>query len=83
MTRTFASDPFLHLPYFANEFGKSVKYLNDISLVQRGLMVKKEIPPSLAARYPKFEKGPGGRIGMYASKYRRWRAAQGSPLEAA
>jgi len=85
----FKSDPFLGLEFFAREFGVSMKHLNRISLVQRGLWgtrkkkAKKPSSDRCIRRYPTFIKGPGGRIGMWAADYAKWREEIGSPLQKA
>lgn len=78
------SDPFLGLEFFATEFGVTVKHLRNVSLAQRGrFKTRHNFSAASLSRYPRFVKGPGGKLGMYASKYRRWRNVIGSPLEAA
>jgi hypothetical protein len=85
----FKNDPFLGLDFFAVEFDCSVKHLQAISLVQRGLWAtrkrnaKKPFSDRAVRRYPTFIKGPGGRIGMWASQYEKWREEVGAPLQKA
>jgi hypothetical protein len=86
---TFKRDPFLGLDFFAAEFDRSVKHLQSISLAQRGLWgtrkrgAKKPFSDRCLRQYPTFRKGPGGRIGMWASDYTKWREEIGAPLQKA
>jgi hypothetical protein len=79
--RPIVSDPFLSLHFFAKEFGVSAKHLENVSLAQRGLMKKQKFSKRLLGRYPKFIKGPGGKVGLWSSQYRAWREQIGAPVQ--
>jgi hypothetical protein len=44
-------------------------------------MKKQKFSKRLLGRYPKFIKGPGGKVGLWSSQYRAWREQIGAPVQ--
>jgi hypothetical protein len=64
-------DRWMPLAEIAALHGRKPASLREIAMAQHGLFSKPRFTQRTLSRWPKFQKDPSGRYGMWESEYRR------------